>query len=194
MAQGRGNLKITANDWELRRRCRCPEWAHHLDRDGIARITASTTRWPARCASSRPGVRIALNLEEESVGAVLLGEFKRSRKAICQAERAHHLVPVGEQLLGASSMTWAAIDGKGPLGRPSSRRSSGWRRASSIGSRERAAADRPEGDRRDGAIGRGQRELIIGDRQTGKTASQRRHPQSEGTRRPLHLQRDRPET
>jgi len=40
---------------------------------------------------------------------------------------------------------------------------------------ERTAADRHQADRRDDPIGRGQRELLIGDRQTGKTAIVHRH-------------------
>jgi F-type H+-transporting ATPase subunit alpha len=98
---------------------------------------------------------LALNLEQDSVGAVVLGDYLElieGQKAVCTGRILE--VPVGEALLGRVVNTLGApIDGKGA----------------------RQSVDQPVqiGLKAIDAmvpIGRGQRELIIGDRQTGKTA------------------------
>ena len=117
---------------------------------------------------------IALNLEEESVGAVLLGEFKEIKEGdLGQAHRPHHL--------GAGRRRDARP--RRQRARPADRRQGPDRARSSSSPIERIApgvVDRQPvkeplqtGLKAIDAmvpIGRGQRELIIGDRQTGKTA------------------------
>jgi F-type H+/Na+-transporting ATPase subunit alpha len=116
---------------------------------------------------------IALNLEEESVGAVLLGksteikegdEVKRTGRIIS--------VPVGEEMLGrVVNALGQPVDGKGPV---SARTSMPIERlAPGVVDRSPVKEPLQTGLKAiDGMvpIGRGQRELIIGDRQTGKTA------------------------
>ena len=116
---------------------------------------------------------LALNLERDSVGAVILGDYKtvsEGDKARCTGRILE--VPVGEGLLGrVVDSLGAPIDGKGPINAAAS---------SPIekiapGVIERKSVDQPvqTGLKAIDAmvpIGRGQRELIIGDRQTGKTA------------------------
>ncbi|WP_455203984.1 F0F1 ATP synthase subunit alpha, partial [Kaarinaea lacus] len=116
---------------------------------------------------------MALNLERDSVGAVVLGEYKHiteGDKVQCTGRILE--VPVGEELIGrVVNSLGAPIDGKGPVN------------ASAIspiekvapGVIERQSVSQPvqTGLKAIDAmvpIGRGQRELIIGDRQTGKTA------------------------
>ena len=116
---------------------------------------------------------MALNLERDSVGAVVLGDYKHiveGDKVSCTGRILE--VPVGPELLGrVVNSLGEAIDGKGPINAPLS---------SPIekiapGVIERKSVDQPvqTGLKSIDAmvpIGRGQRELIIGDRQTGKTA------------------------
>ncbi len=116
---------------------------------------------------------MALNLEQDSVGAVILGDYKHiseGDKVKCTGRIME--VPVGEGLLGrVVDSLGMPIDGKGPLGTtetsPLEKIAPGvlWRKS----------VDQPlqTGLKAIDAmvpIGRGQRELIIGDRQTGKTA------------------------
>ena len=116
---------------------------------------------------------IALNLEEDSVGTVLLGDFKAIKEGDTVKRTGRIIsVPVGDEMLGrVVNALGQPIDGKGRSRRSSSSRSSGSRQASWTGSRSRSRC-RPVSRRstRMVPIGRGQRELIIGDRQTGKTA------------------------
>jgi F-type H+-transporting ATPase subunit alpha len=116
---------------------------------------------------------MALNLERDSVGAVVLGDYKsvsEGDKVKCTGRILE--VPVGPSLLGrVVDSLGTAIDGKGPIEAASS---------SPIekiapGVIQRKSVDQPvqTGLKSIDAmvpIGRGQRELIIGDRQTGKTA------------------------
>ncbi|SEP96198.1 F-type H+-transporting ATPase subunit alpha [Ectothiorhodospira magna] len=116
---------------------------------------------------------MALNLERDSVGAVVLGDYKHIKEgdtARCTGRILE--VPVGEALLGrVVNSLGLAIDGKGAIETPHS---------SPIekiapGVIDRKSVDQPvqTGLKAIDAmvpIGRGQRELIIGDRQTGKTA------------------------
>jgi len=116
---------------------------------------------------------IALNLEEESVGAVLLGEFSEIKEGD-QVKRTGRIisVPVGEELLGrVVNALGQPIDGKGPIG--SSKYSPIERIAPGVVDRQSVKEPVQTGLKAIDSmvpIGRGQRELIIGDRQTGKTA------------------------
>ncbi|TDI43177.1 MAG: F0F1 ATP synthase subunit alpha [Acidobacteria bacterium] len=116
---------------------------------------------------------LALNLEEESVGIVLFGdttlikegdEAKRTRKIL--------EVPAGEELIGrVVDALGRPIDGKGPIN--AKQNNPVERIASGIVDRQPVKEPLQTGIKAIDAmipIGRGQRELIIGDRQTGKTA------------------------
>ena len=116
---------------------------------------------------------LALNLERDSVGAVVLGDYENLREGDVAKTTGRILeVPVGPELLGrVVNALGEPIDGKGPLGTdltaPVERVAPGviWRKS----------VDQPVQTGYKSVdsmipIGRGQRELIIGDRQTGKTA------------------------
>ncbi len=116
---------------------------------------------------------MALNLEQDSVGAVVLGTYEHiteGDKVKCTGRILE--VPVGEALLGrVVNSLGVAIDGKGPI--ESSEQSPIEKVAPGV--IERKSVDQPvqTGLKAIDAmvpVGRGQRELIIGDRQTGKTA------------------------
>jgi len=116
---------------------------------------------------------LALNLERDSVGAVILGDYQHlSEGDIAKCTGKILEVPVGESLMGrVVNSLGAPIDGKGEIGA---------KEFSPIekiapGVIQRQSVDQPvqTGLKSIDAmvpIGRGQRELIIGDRQTGKTA------------------------
>ncbi len=116
---------------------------------------------------------MALNLERDSVGAVILGDYKNIRegdKVKCTGRILE--VPIGEALLGrVVDSLGNPIDGKGPI--ETSETSPIEKIAPGV--IERKSVDQPvqTGLKSIDAmvpVGRGQRELIIGDRQTGKTA------------------------
>jgi F-type H+-transporting ATPase subunit alpha len=116
---------------------------------------------------------IALNLEEDQVGAVLLGEYTAIKEGDT-VKRTNTImsVPVGEALVGrVVNPLGIPVDGKGPLA--SKQRSPLERLAPGV--IDRQPVREPLQTRIKAIdsmipIGRGQRELIIGDRQTGKTA------------------------
>ena len=116
---------------------------------------------------------LALNLEQDSVGAVVLGDYLElieGQKAVCTGRILE--VPVGEALLGRVVNTLGApIDGKGEI----KAEATAPVEVVAPGVIARQSVDQPVqiGLKAIDAmvpIGRGQRELIIGDRQTGKTA------------------------
>ncbi len=116
---------------------------------------------------------MALNLERDSVGAVVLGPYKHLSEgdtAKCTGRILE--VPVGEELLGrVVNSLGQAIDGKGPI---TSKKFEAIEKVAP-GVIERKSVDQPvqSGLKAIDAmvpVGRGQRELIIGDRQTGKSA------------------------
>jgi F-type H+-transporting ATPase subunit alpha len=116
---------------------------------------------------------IALNLEEESVGAVLLGHSQEIKEGD-QVKRTGRIisVPVGEELIGrAVNALGQPIDGKGPIASkqfmPIERIAPGVVDRSPVKEPLQTGLKAIDGMV---PIGRGQRELIIGDRQTGKTA------------------------
>src|SRR4051795_541699 len=142
--------------------------------DGIARIHGVDNAMAGEMLEFPHGVfGIALNLEEESVGAVLLGEFKEIKEGDLVKRTGRIIsVPVGEELLGrVVNALGQPIDGKGPLG--STKFSPIERLAPGVVDRQPVKEPLQTGLKAIDAmvpIGRGQRELIIGDRQTGKTA------------------------
>src|SRR6186713_808860 len=142
--------------------------------DGIARVHGVERAMAGEMLEFGQGVfGIALNLEEESVGAVLLGDFTEIREGD-QVRRTRRImeVPVGEGMVGRVVNALAQpIDGKGPIA--SDQGASIERIAPGIVDRQPVKEPLQTGLKAIDAmvpIGRGQRELIIGDRQTGKTA------------------------
>src|SRR5216110_3187058 len=142
--------------------------------DGIARVHGVDNAMACEMLEFPHGVYgIALNLEEESVGAVLLGEFKEIKEGD-QVKRTGRIisVPVGEALLGrVVNALGQPIDGKGPI--VSKQFAPIERLAPGVVDRQPVKEPLQTGLKAIDAmvpIGRGQRELIIGDRQTGKTA------------------------
>jgi F-type H+-transporting ATPase subunit alpha len=116
---------------------------------------------------------IALNLEEESVGAVLLGEYTELKEGDTVKRTSRIIsVPVGEELVGrVVNALGQPIDGKGPIVSKEFREIE--RLAPGVVDRSPVKEPMQTGLKAIDAmvpIGRGQRELIIGDRQTGKTA------------------------
>jgi F-type H+-transporting ATPase subunit alpha len=116
---------------------------------------------------------IALNLEEDNVGVALMGEPELIKEGD-EVRRTGRIaeVPVGEALLGrVVNALGQPVDGKGPIDTPHTRRIE--LKAPGIIAREPVKMPLQTGIKAIDAmipIGRGQRELIIGDRQTGKTA------------------------
>jgi F-type H+/Na+-transporting ATPase subunit alpha len=116
---------------------------------------------------------LALNLEQDSVGAVVLGDYKTIKEGDTVKTTGRILeVPVGPELLGrVVDGLGAPIDGKGPLNAKAT--SPIERVAPGVIYRKSVSQPVQTGYKAVDAmvpIGRGQRELIIGDRQTGKTA------------------------
>jgi len=143
--------------------------------DGIARVYGLNNVGSGELVEFENGVRaIALNLEEDNVGVVLMGEsgdIKEGAKVRRTGKIAS--ISVGEGMLGRVVNTLGLpIDGKGPLAgekfeMPLERKAPG------VIFREPVKEPLQTGIKAIDAmipIGRGQRELIIGDRQTGKTA------------------------
>ena len=142
--------------------------------DGIARIHGLEKAMQGELLEF-PGevYGMVLNLEEDSVGAVLLGDRKNINEGdIVKTTGRVVEVPVGDQLTGrVVNSLGQPIDNKGPIEtdkyRPIERVASG------VISRKSVDTPIQTGIKAIDAmvpIGRGQRELIIGDRQTGKTA------------------------
>src|SRR5262245_37564459 len=116
---------------------------------------------------------IVLNLEEDNVGAAILGEQQEIKEGD-EVQRTGRIaeVPVGEALLGrVVDALGQPIDGKGPIKTSATLRIE--LKAPGIVARQPVKEPLQTGIKAIDAmipIGRGQRELIIGDRQTGKTA------------------------
>jgi F-type H+-transporting ATPase subunit alpha len=142
--------------------------------DGIARIHGLDNCMAGEMIEFPHGVfGIALNLEEDQVGAVLLGDYteivegdtvKRTKQIMS--------VPVGDALIGrVVDPLGQPLDGKGPL--KTDNRNPLERLAPGVVDRQPVREPLQTGIKAIDSmipIGRGQRELIIGDRQTGKTA------------------------
>jgi F-type H+-transporting ATPase subunit alpha len=116
---------------------------------------------------------LVLNLEEDNVGAAIFGEAQEVREGD-EVKRTGRIaeVPVGEALLGrVVDALGQPIDGKGPINAKETRRIE--LKAPGIVARQPVKEPLQTGIKAIDSmipIGRGQRELIIGDRQTGKTA------------------------
>ena len=142
--------------------------------DGIARIDGLSDVMLTELLEFPGGVHgIALNLEREQVGAVVIGDFEGIEEgALVHGTGRIASIDVGEAMLGrVVDATGAAIDGAGPISTDAAMPIE----RVAAGVVERVNVDTPvqTGIKAVDAmtpIGRGQRQLIIGDRQTGKTA------------------------
>jgi len=142
--------------------------------DGIARIHGLDKVMAGEMLTFPHDVTgIALNLEEDQVGAVLLGEYAEIKEGDT-VKRTNNImsVPVGDVLIGrVVNPLGVPLDGKGPI--LTKERSPLERLAPGVVDRQPVREPLQTGIKAIDAmipIGRGQRELIIGDRQTGKTA------------------------
>jgi F-type H+/Na+-transporting ATPase subunit alpha len=142
--------------------------------DGIAKIYGLEGAMAGEMLEFPGGLfGIALNLEEDSVGAVLMGD-ETGIKEGDPVKRTSRIaeVPVGEALVGrVVSAIGQPLDGKGPIKTSITQRLEV--RAPGVIDRQSVREPLQTGIKAIDAmipIGRGQRELIIGDRQTGKTA------------------------
>ncbi|MGI8744897.1 MAG: F0F1 ATP synthase subunit alpha [Bryobacteraceae bacterium] len=142
--------------------------------DGIARVYGLEKVMAGELIEFPHNVSgIALNLEEDQVGAVLLGEYQEISEGD-EVRRTGKImsVPVGEALIGrVVNALGEPIDGKGPIA--TSQTSPVETIAPGVVARKPVKEPLQTGIKAIDSmipIGRGQRELIIGDRQTGKTA------------------------
>jgi F-type H+-transporting ATPase subunit alpha len=142
--------------------------------DGIARIHGlADVRYGEMIEFPNNLFGLALNLEQDSVGSVVLGDYKQLSEGDVVKTTGRILeVPVGEALLGrVVDALGAPIDGKGPIA--ATRSAPIERVAPGVIYRKSVSQPVQTGYKAVDAmvpVGRGQRELIIGDRQTGKTA------------------------
>src|SRR5580700_3579006 len=137
--------------------------------DGIARVHGLDKVMAGELIEFPHGVAgLAMNLDESDVGAVLLGDYTEIREGD-EVKRTGTImsVPVGEALIGrVVNALGAPIDDKGPIATTE-------RLAPGVVDRQGVRESMATGIKAIDTmipIGRGQRELLIGDRQTGKTA------------------------
>ncbi|WP_137791113.1 F0F1 ATP synthase subunit alpha [Bacillus sp. E(2018)] len=142
--------------------------------DGIARAHGLDNVMAGELVEFSNGVMgMAQNLEENNVGIIILGPYQEIREGD-EVKRTGRImeVPVGEELLGrVVNPLGQPIDGKGPIATTKTRPIE--QKAPGVMARKSVHEPLQTGIKAIDAlvpIGRGQRELIIGDRQTGKTA------------------------
>ena len=142
--------------------------------DGIARVHGLQNAMVNELLEFPGGVKgMAQNLEEDNIGCILLGEFEHIKDGDPVKRTGRIIeVPVGEALIGrVVNAIGEPIDGKGPIETTKTRPVENV--APGVITREAVHEPLQTGLKAIDAlvpIGRGQRELIIGDRQTGKTA------------------------
>lgn len=142
--------------------------------DGIARVSGLSQCQASEMIEFENGtLGVALNLEEDTVGIILLGDYLAVKEGQ-KAKRTGKILslPVGDDILGRVVDPLAkAVDGKGDI--VTDKEQLIERVAPGVMTREPVSVPMQTGIKVVDAlvpIGRGQRELIIGDRQTGKTA------------------------
>ena len=142
--------------------------------DGVARAHGLTNaRYSELLEFPNGTMGLALNLEEESVSAVVLGDYEDIKEGDeVRATGRIIEVPVGDELIGrVVDALGSPIDGKGPIGstktRPVERIAPGVTLRQSVDTPVQTGIKAIDSMI---PIGRGQRELIIGDRSTGKSA------------------------
>jgi F-type H+-transporting ATPase subunit alpha len=142
--------------------------------DGIARIHGLDKAMSGELLEFPGGIAgMVLNLEEDNVGAAILGDFEHIKEGDTVKRTGKiNEVPVGPGLIGrVVNGIGEPIDGKGPIASSESRKVE--IKAPGIVARKSVHQPMQTGLKAIDSmvpIGRGQRELIIGDRQTGKTA------------------------
>jgi F-type H+-transporting ATPase subunit alpha len=142
--------------------------------DGIARVYGLDKVQAGEMVEFPGNIRgMALNLEEDNVGVVIFGDDRTIREGdIVKRTGAIVEVPIGKELLGrVVDALGEPIDGKGPI--KASKRTRVEVKAPGIIARKSVHEPMQTGLKAIDSlvpVGRGQRELIIGDRQTGKTA------------------------
>jgi F-type H+-transporting ATPase subunit alpha len=141
--------------------------------DGIARVSGLPGAAVNELLEFEDGtLGLALNLDEDTIGAVVLGDVEKiEEEQVVKATGRILSVPVGDALLGrVVNALGEPIDGKGPVATSETRRMEV--QAPGIVGRQPVSEPLQTGIKAIDAmtpIGRGQRELIIGDRKTGKT-------------------------
>jgi len=141
--------------------------------DGIARVSGLPKASVNELLEFESGdLGLALNLDEDSIGAVVLGDVERVEEGQTVKATGRILsVPVGDALLGrVVNALGEPIDGRGPIATTATRRLEV--QAPGIMRRQKVHEPLQTGIKAIDAmtpVGRGQRELIIGDRKTGKT-------------------------
>jgi F-type H+-transporting ATPase subunit alpha len=148
--------------------------------DGVARIqglaqamASELLEFPVKAGRDEAVYGIALNLERDAVGAVILGDYLSIEEGDQVNSTGRIIsVPVGQELVGrVVNALGQAIDGKGPIAttayRPIERIAPGVIARQSVDTPVQSGIIAIDAMI---PVGRGQRELIIGDRQTGKTA------------------------
>jgi len=144
--------------------------------DGIARVYGLKNVMSSELVEFEDGhgtLGIALNLEEDNIGVVILGEYRFIKEGMTVKTTGKIAsVPVGENLIGrVVNPVGQPLDGKGPIVtdkyRPVERIAPGIVKRKSVHEPLQTGITAIDALT---PIGRGQRELIIGDRQTGKTA------------------------
>jgi F-type H+-transporting ATPase subunit alpha len=141
--------------------------------DGIARIYGLEGAMAGELVEFSNGTRgVVLNLEEDNVGVAIFGEVKGIQEGdVVKRTKEINSVPIGPELLGrVVNALGDSIDGQGPIG--CKERGTVEVKAPGIIARKSVHEPLQTGIKAIDAmtpIGRGQRELIIGDRQTGKT-------------------------
>src|ERR1700691_2974147 len=152
--------------------------AEHVGRvvevgDGIARVSGLPSAKVNELLEFEDGtLGLAMNLDEDTIGAVVLGSVDTiEEEQVVRATGRILNMPVGDELLGrVVNAIGEPIDGKGPLVNPKQRRME--IQAPGITGRQPVSEPMQTGIKAIDAltpIGRGQRELLIGDRKTGKT-------------------------
>ncbi len=142
--------------------------------DGIARVYGLDNVQAGEMVEFANGIRgMALNLEEDNVGVVIFGDDRGINEgSVVKRTKSIVDVPVGKEMLGrVVDALGNPIDGKGPI--KTKTRSLADVKAPGIIPRKSVHEPMASGLKSVDAlipVGRGQRELIIGDRQTGKTA------------------------
>jgi F-type H+-transporting ATPase subunit alpha len=146
----------------------------HSVGDGVARVVGLPTAMASELLEFPGGLLgVALNLDEDSIGAVIMGDASGIEEGDEVRSTGRVLsVPVGDELLGrVVDPLGNPIDGKGPLN--ATKRRFLETQAPTVVERQPVNVPLQTGLKAIDAmtpIGRGQRQLIIGDRQTGKTA------------------------
>ena len=178
------DLTITADQITASIRAQIEGWEPEIDKetvgyvksiaDGVARVEGLPNAMASELLEFPGGlIGVALNIDEDDLGVVFLGEYTHIEEGNAVKQTGNVLsVAVGDGLLGRVIDTLGnPIDGKGPI--ETTERRLLETQAPSVIERQPVAEPLQTGIKAIDSmtpIGRGQRQLIIGDRQTGKTA------------------------